>query len=130
MGVGRTIYEFRTQLDLAEPLPIHALEAARRRRRKEKWTWKRAAATALWLGVALNGIVVSVVLDEQWLARFAAGAIALASTQMLLRPLAEAFIVSRWERAHGDGRLFRSAVFVEDDDDEELYVAHRPVPVA
>ena len=69
-------------------------------------------------------------LDEQWLSRFAAGAIAVASTQMFLRPLAEAFIVSRWERAHGDGRLFRLAAFAEDEDAQELYVAHRPVPAA
>jgi hypothetical protein len=49
---------------------------------------------------------------------------------MFLRPLAVAFVVSRWERAQGDGRLFYPAETTRDDEAPELYVAHRPVPAA
>jgi hypothetical protein len=126
----RTIREFRMHLDLAEPLPTHAVEASGRLRPKERWTWKRAGWMVLSLILGIGGLVAFLVLEQQWFARFAALVIALASTQMLLRPLAEAFIVSRWERAHGGGRLFRPALFAEDDDAPELFVAHRPVPAA
>jgi hypothetical protein len=129
-SLARTILEFRAQLDLAEPLPTHAVEVTHRRRPTERWTWKRIGSAALWLSVSISAIVAFVLLDEQWFARFAAAAVALASTTMLLRPVAEGFIVSRWERAHGEGRLFRPAVFTGDDDVQELFVAHRPVPAA
>jgi len=44
-----------------------------------------------------------------------------------VRPLAQAYLVSRWEWSHGHGRLFRSLEAAEAAE-ATLYVADRPVP--
>jgi hypothetical protein len=126
-AVVRAMRKLRRQLDVVEPLPTDTVEARRRRRRL---TWKRVGLTALSLAVTIQVTVSAALVGEQWLPRLAAAAIAVASTQTFLRPLAEAFLVSRWERAHGGGRLFQPAVFTDKDVPQELYVAHRPVPAA
>jgi hypothetical protein len=128
VALVRAIHKLRDQLDLAEQLPSSAVEAGRRRRKER--TRKQAVAWASGLAGAIFADVAAALGDHHWLSRLAALAVVFVSTQMILRPLAVAFVVSRWERAHGDGRLFYPAETTRDDEAPELYVAHRPVPAA
>jgi hypothetical protein len=68
--------------------------------------------------------------DVRWVTEGSAGLAAGLISGQLVQPLAEAYLVSRWERSHG--RLFRPAARGDDDDEDgsPLYVAERPVPAA
>jgi hypothetical protein len=121
----RAVLTFRNRLDEAEPLPPEAVEATGPPKRRPL-NWNQALGNAV--GITAIGAVV-VFGGSEWVARVAAAGIAAVIAYRLMRPLAIAYLTARWERAHGHGRLFRA--FVPDEDgDETLYVADRPVPAA
>jgi hypothetical protein len=122
--VVRTVFKFRSRLSGAEPLPTEAVEVAPRA--------KDSTPRLLYELVVIAGIVALLVgfSNVTWVIEVAASLVATLISFQLVQPLAEAHLVSRWERSHG--RLFRPAA-ARDDDDEEgapLYVAQRPVPAA
>jgi hypothetical protein len=121
----RAVRTFRDRLDDAEPLPAEAVEATGRPARRPL-DWNRASSNAFGI-VAIGATVVFG--GSEWVARGAAAGIAAVVAYRLARPLAIAYLAARWERTHGHGRLFRP--FVRDEDAEEtLYLADRPVPAA
>ena len=120
----RAVLKFRSRLDEAEPLPIRAVEAFGRPKRPPLG-WKQRLTSSAILIAGLAGAIA--ILWSSWARDVMAGVIALLIADGFVRPLATAYLATRWERAHG--RLFRP--FVREDDDEEmLYVADRPVPAA
>jgi hypothetical protein len=66
---------------------------------------------------------------SKWIALAVAGGIAGAVSHRFIRPLGITYLAARWEREHGHRRLYRSFAQDEEDDDT-LYVADRPVPAA
>jgi hypothetical protein len=120
----RAVFKFRSRLDEAEPLPMRAVEAFGRPKRPPLG-WKQRVVSSAILIAGIAGAIASA--WSRWGPDVMAGAIALLIADGFVRPLATAYLAGRWERAHG--RLFRP--FVRDEDDEEmLYVADRPVPAA
>jgi hypothetical protein len=121
----RETLKFRRRLDKAEPLPIQAVEATHVEQppldAKGALVLIGAAALLITWAIAFEG--------SEWLPRILAGVIALLIADGLVRPLALAYLVSRWERRHGHGRLFRSFEPAEGEQ-ARLYVADRPVPAA
>jgi hypothetical protein len=120
----RTVLKFRRRLSSAEPLPSECVEVAPRA--------NEVTPRLLFGLVVIAGVVALLVgfSNVRWPAEVAASLVAALISGQLVEPLAEAHLVSRWERSHG--RLFRPAG-AEDGDDEEgarLYVADRPVPAA
>jgi hypothetical protein len=121
----RTVLKFRRRLSRAEPLPSECVEVAPRATRDTRHL--------LFELVLVAGLVALLVgfSNVRWVIEIGAGLVAGLISGQLVQPLAEAHLVSRWERSHG--RLFRPAGAEDDHDDEEgarLYVAQRPVPVA
>ena len=123
----RAALKFRSRLDKAESLPSEAVEAfgrPKRRRVRRKQSSGGAAALVAAVGGALTAFG-----PHGWVPDVVVAAMAAVIADGLARPLATAFVVARWERAYGRVRLFRP--FVRDEEDEEtLYVAARPVPAA
>jgi hypothetical protein len=122
--VSRAVFKFRSRLSGAEPLPTEAVEVAPRA--------KDLRPRLLYELVVIAGIVALLVgfSNVRWVIEITAGLVATLISFQLVQPLAEAHVVSRWERSHG--RLFRPAAGSDDDDEDgtPLYVAERPVPVA
>ena len=121
----RTVLEFRRRLSSAEPLPSECVEVAPRATRDTR--------RLLLELVVVAGLVALLVefSNVRWVIEMAAALTATLISGQLFQPLAEAHLVSRWERSHG--RLFRPAGAENEHEDEEgprLYVAERPVPAA
>ena len=121
----RTVLKFRRRLSSAEPLPSECVEVAPRApqdpRRRLLELVVVAGLVALLVGFSNVRGVIEIV----------AGLAAALISAQLVQPLAEAHLVSRWERSHG--RLFRPVGAQNEHEDEEgprLYVAERPVPAA
>ena len=125
-AVVREILRFREHLDDAEPLPNEAVEATRRPRQSS--TPRHILLVVGVVAAAVGGLDALEVAD--WAPRLIAASIAAAIAQAFVRPLAEMYLVSRWERAHGHARLFRRVGTTDKDHRQELYVADRPVPAA
>jgi hypothetical protein len=120
----RAALKFRRRLDEAEALPTQAVEAFGRPKRPPLGWKQRVVGTAILIAVIAGGVTSY---WQGWAPHVLATVIAVLITDGLVRPLATAYLAGRWERTHG--RLFRP--FVRDEDDEEtLYVADRPVPAA
>jgi hypothetical protein len=122
----RAVFTFRDRLDEAEPLPPEAVEATGAPKRRPL-DWNQALGAVL--GITAIGAAV-VFGGSGWVARIAAVGIAAVIAYRLVRPLAIAYLATRWERTHGHGRLFRPLVRENEDGEETLYVADRPVPAA
>jgi hypothetical protein len=123
-SVGRAVLKFRRRLSGAEPLPFECVEVAPR---------AKEVTPRLLLELALIAGLVALLVgysDVRWVTEGSAGLAAGLISGQLVQPLAEAYLVSRWERSHG--RLFRPAARGDDDDEDgsPLYVAERPVPAA
>jgi hypothetical protein len=116
-AVAKAIYKFRTAIRESEPLPYDAVEAPPRRDGLLRMTGAVAVAVALL--VAFSRV--------HWVLQVVGGAIAIVVVVTCIEPLAEMYLVSRWESVHG--RLFR-ALGRSDDDDVSLYVADHAVPAA
>jgi hypothetical protein len=121
----REILKFRSRLDKAKPLPIQAVEATHME--QPPLDGRRALVLAGAVAVGITGVVT--LNGSEWVPRALAGAIALLIANGLVRPLALAYLVSRWERRHGHGRLFRPLEPTEAEE-RTLYVADRVVPAA
>jgi len=72
-------------------------------------------------------VAAVVTLGTDWAPHILGAFIALLMADGFVRPLAQAYLVSRWEWSHGHGRLFRSLEAAEAAE-ATLYVADRPVP--
>jgi hypothetical protein len=126
-GSVRAALKFRSRLDKAESLPSEAVEAfgrPKRRRVRRKQSSGGAAALVAAVGGALTAFG-----PHGWVPDVVFGAMAAFIADGLARPLATAFVVARWEPAHGRTRLFRSLARDEEGKDT-LYVTDRPVPAA
>ena len=123
----RAAFKFRSRLDKAESLPSEAVEAFGRRQRRPVGR-KQSLGGAAVLVAAVGG-ALTVFGPHGWVPDVVVAAMASLIADGLARPLATAYLVARWERAHGRARLFRPFVRGEEDK-ETLYVADRPVPAA
>jgi hypothetical protein len=122
----RAAFKFRGRLDKAESLPTEAVEAVGRPERPPVG-WKQPLVGAAVLVAALGALIV---FDwHEWAPEVVAAVIAGLIADGLVRPLATAYFVARWERAHGRARLFSSLARDEEGKDT-LYVTDRPVPAA
>jgi len=126
-AVVREVLKFRRRLDDAEPLPYEAVETTRRPQPSRMKLRQVLLAIVIAVGTILGLVAFA---DRDWVSRLIAGSIAVAVAHMFVRPLAEMYLVSRWERAHSRGRLFRRVGTTDKDHQQELYVADRPVPAA
>ena len=121
----RATFRFRSRMDKAESLPTEAVEEFGRPERPP--VARKQALVGAAVAVAVGALLV---FDwHEWAREVEAGAIAALIADGLVRPLATAYLVTRWERVHGRTRLFRSLARDEEGKDT-LYVTDRPVPAA
>jgi hypothetical protein len=119
---GRTAWSLKGRLDDAEPLPTHAVEV---RPRLQPLRPRDALTLATMAAVVAAAVAFA---HMTWLLQqIAAGVLAAGIAIGLFEPLAETLFVSRWERTHGEARLYRRYEDVRGED-EELFVADRVVP--
>lgn len=129
-GSVRAAFKFRSRLDKAESLPSEAVEAFGRpkRRPKRRPVGRKQSLGTGMLVVALGGAVAALG-AHGWVPDFVVAAMSAMIADGFARPLATAYLVTRWEHAHGRARLFRSLALDEEGKDT-LYVTDRPVPAA
>jgi hypothetical protein len=123
----RAAFKFRSRLDKAESLPSEAVEAFGRPKRGLAGRKQPLGGAAVL--VAAVGGALTVFGPHGWVPDVVVAAMAALIADGLARPLATAFVVTRWERAHRRARLFSSLARDEEGKDT-LYVTDRPVPAA
>jgi hypothetical protein len=121
----RGVFRFRSRLDEAEPLPTEAVERIGRAEQPPLDLKRTLVGTGVVLA-SIGGVVAFDDVELIW--SVVVVAIAVVIADLFVRPLAVTLLASRWERAHGHARLFRSLEAAEDGN--RLYVADRPVPAA
>jgi hypothetical protein len=120
----RAASRFRSRLDDAVSLPTEAVEALGRT--KQPPLGRKQALVGGAMLIAAIGALFAFGWsgwERDVVAVLVSGLIA----DGLVRPLATAYFVARWERRHGRARLFRPLM---QGDEQMLYVADRPVPAA
>ena len=121
----KDVFTFRSRLDEAEPIPMEAVEATGRPKRPPL-DWKQALGMLVAIAVLAGAVKFG---ESEWIALAVAGGIAGAVSHRFIRPLGITYLAARWEREHGHRRLCRP--FTQDEDGEQtLYLADRPVPAA
>jgi hypothetical protein len=116
-AVGKAFVRFRRSVRASEPLPYDTVEATPRPTGILRAAGLTAAAVALLVAFS----------HSLWVLQFVCGLIAIVVAALCIQPLAELYLLSRWERFHG--RLFRP-LDASEDDDVPLYVADHAVPAA
>jgi hypothetical protein len=121
----KDVLTFRGRLDEAEPLPMEAVEATGRPKRPPL-DRKQALGMLVAIAVLAGAVTFG---GSEWIAATVAGAVAGAVSHRFIRPLGITYVAARWEIEHGHRRLYRP--LAQDEDGEEtLYIADRPVPAA
>jgi hypothetical protein len=122
----KAAFKFRRRLDDVEALPTEAVEAFGRPKRSPISRKVAAARAAAIIAASAGAIVIG---WNESAPHAVAAVMALLIADGLVRPLATAYLATRWERAHGRARLFRPLVR-DMKGTETLYVADRSVPAA